>query len=114
MISPLCDPDNITVWLYVLLATGAAVLIGFGYGRWARARVPGGGLINAQRWPVVLLSLALPFAATLLAALVYDAAFPSVDHCASTDRHVLPFWMTLATLPGIWTGALAGCWRAAP
>jgi ABC-type amino acid transport system permease subunit len=96
------------------MAVVAALVIGMGYGRWARSRAVGGGLIDAQRWPIVLALIGVPFAATLLAAFLYDAAFPSVDHCGTTDRHVLPFIMTLSTFPAVWIGSLAGAWWMRP
>ncbi len=114
MLSPFCDPDNATVWLYVAMAVFAAFVVGFGYGHWARSRVPGGGLINAQPWPIVLLSIAFPFVATLLAAVIHNAVFPTVDYCGTTDRHELPILMTLATFPSIWFAAVIACRRKAP
>ena len=113
MLSPLCDPDNATFWLYMAMAVFAALVVGFGYGRWAGSRVRGGGLISAQSWLILMLSIAFPCAATLLAALIYDALFPSVDHCGTTDRHVLPILMTLATFPSIWFAAVVGSRRKA-
>lgn len=113
MLSPLCNQDNPTFWLYMAMAVGAALAVGFGYGRWAGYRVRGGGLISAQPWLIVVLSIAFPVVATLLAGLIYDAVFPSVDHCGTTDRHVVPMMMTLATFPSIWLAAVAGSRRKA-
>lgn len=113
MLSPLCDPDNPTVWFYVAMAVFAAFVVGFRYGHWARSRVPGGGLTTEQPWPTVLLSIAFPFVATLLAALIYDAVFPTVDYCGTTDRHELPILMTLATFPSICFAAVVGSRRKA-
>ncbi len=113
-LSPLCDPADDIYWTMLALAAAVGVGIGFAYGRWVRGRSVSGGAFLGVAWWISALSLAFLIGAALISSLFYDALFPSVDMCGSTDRHVLPFTMALLTLPSVWIGTLLGARRAQP